>query len=267
MDYYRLTFRFPESWHKLSRNLDLEAACMLARIMMGINYLKLPQNLQNRWPYSFDDKIDTSFSMRRFSLLTLILFFVLAVYAPLPPAGLLLGSPPAAVVVSTDNSIKAVTPISTSLTSTDISSIITAAGAPTDAARASLVAAIKRSVEVDIRAFSESDLSLLETIYTGEELNRGREAIEGLTQKGRYLVPDIKDLQFQSFTVSPDGSHAVLVITTAVSGVFYDKQTHLCVLKILSYQDTRTVYLARKGDGWIIYDSKSDIKPFPPVPC
>jgi CHAT domain len=137
----------------------------------------------------------------------------------------------------------------------------------TDSVRAELVATIRRGDDAEIQAYRTLDPTPLNEVYSGEALAMALAALQVLAGTGMAAVNQLHDQEFESFSLSRDGRRAEVRLTETWSSTIYLTATQQCVAQLPRHKAPQTLFLERRGGGWIIYAAK-DHGPEPvPGPC
>jgi hypothetical protein len=127
-----------------------------------------------------------------------------------------------------------------------------------------LMDAIHLAVDANIEAYRNLDSTPLYNALTGRALQISLSWLEYLRQNGLHEVAKSHDLQFEHFTVSPDGLHAEVRVTETWESTIYRIGTKLCVNRVMPFAQPQTLFLEQRPNGWIVYDVYFDQPLFAP---
>ena len=139
--------------------------------------------------------------------------------------------------------------------------------AVSDSVRAELVATVRRGDDAEIQAYRTLDPTPLNEVYAGDALAMQLGNLRDLAGAGLAAVNQLHDQEFESFSLSRDGRHAEVRLTEIWSTTIYLIATQQCVAQVPRHEVPQTLFLERRGGGWIIHAAKPHGKDPEPVPC
>ncbi len=136
-----------------------------------------------------------------------------------------------------------------------------------DSVRAELVATVRRGDDAEIRAYRTLDPTPLNEVYAGDALAMQLGNLRDLAGAGLAAVNQLHDQEFESFSLSRDGRHAEVRLTEIWSTTIYLIATQQCVAQVPRHEVPQTLFMERRGGGWIIHAAKPHGKDPEPGPC
>ena len=141
---------------------------------------------------------------------------------------------------------------------------------PSDAVKAELTLAIESANQTFIKAMQEVNKEILSASFKGEALKSLTQRIDNEIAKNYYTTSRTTAADYKSFKITGDGigeTAEVVVLETWVS-TYYKSGTNDCLQKELPFQQTKTAFLNKTENGWIItaYIFSKETPP-PPIPC
>jgi hypothetical protein len=118
--------------------------------------------------------------------------------------------------------------------------------------QATLGATLRRGAAATIQARREVNEQYLYPAYSGAQLETELAAVRALRASNQFAVMQLESQVIQSYSVNPDGSHALADVVEVWSDVVHSSTNGACLERISRHEFPQRIFLAKSTSGWTI---------------